>query len=199
MRKVICTKMMMIVAWALTLAVAAAAQNAPKPPEVPKPLIPLKVDVVINEYSGAKKITSLPYAIYVHSNQRGNSTLRMGLRVPIVVGVASLNSKTASNLIRYQDVGTDIDCGVTSVDNAAYEVSLSVQWSSLYSPSTSSAENGSEVQVSHDSYHPIFSNFSTNLKLLMRDGQTIESTMATDPISGHVIKVDTTLHVMKGE
>lgn len=188
MRKVICTKMMMV-AWALMLAGTAAAQTAPKPPETPKPLIPLKVDVVINEYAGAKKISSLPYAIYVHSNQRLSSSLRMGLQVPIVIG--------GPRDITYRDVGTDIDCQVNSIDRDNYKVSLKVRWSTLYSPPSGPTEEGANPQISHDPDHPIFSNFSTSLNLLMHNDQTVESTMATDPISGHVIKVDTTLHVMK--
>lgn len=187
MRQAICTRVM-IVGWALALAGGAAAQTAPKPAEASKPLIPLKLDVVINEYAGAKKITTLPYSLYVHSNQRGNSSLRMGLRVPIGMGGTQYT---------YQNVGTSIDSQVSSIDIDTYEVDLSVNWSSVYSPPSASAEEGTGTQISHDPNRPIFSNFSTDLKLLMRDGQTVESTMATDPISGHVIKVDTTLHVMK--
>jgi hypothetical protein len=31
----------------------------------------------------------------------------------------------------------------------------------------------------------------------MRDGETAESTVATDPVSGHVMRISVTLHVVK--
>ncbi len=47
------------------------------------------------------------------------------------------------------------------------------------------------------SAQPVIRTFRTSLKLLMRDGQTVQSTMATDPVSGRVLKVDITLSVVK--
>lgn len=190
----------------LILAAAAAAQNAPKQP---KPLIPLKVDVVFNEYEGAKKASSLPYALSVNANDKGEyirSSLRMGLRVPF---------RTGGNQFQYQNVGTEIDCTAQTVDPGTVEISLGLRRSSVYSsqgvrfhganyefdrnlPEARGApEQGTEGRASTVPLGPVFSQFSTNLNLIMRDGQTIQSTMATDPVSGRVIKVDVTLHVVK--
>lgn len=181
----------------LLVAAAASAQNPVKHDEPPKPQIPLKVDVVINEYAGVKKISSLPYSLSVYANQRMDSSLRMGLQVPIIRGVTPINGKSAQNVIEYQDVGTNMDCGVHSSDGQHFQVDLGATWSSVYSPPNVLSEKEAGPQISRDPYHPIFSRFSASLHLIMRNGQTIESTVATDPVSGHVIKVDVTLHVMK--
>jgi hypothetical protein len=43
----------------------------------------------------------------------------------------------------------------------------------------------------------VFSGFRSSVQLLMRDGQTVQSMMATDPVSGRVLKIDVTLNVVK--
>jgi hypothetical protein len=47
------------------------------------------------------------------------------------------------------------------------------------------------------SSQPVVQQFKTEVELLMRDGQTIQSTLATDPVSGRVTKVEVTVNVMK--
>jgi len=48
-----------------------------------------------------------------------------------------------------------------------------------------------------DAAKPVVQSFKAELDLLLRDGQTIQSTLATDPVSGRVSKVDVTLNVLK--
>src|ERR1700722_20461450 len=46
----------------------------------------LKLTVVVTEFDGAKKISSLPYTFYVNVDDTGRhatSSVRMGLRVPV--------------------------------------------------------------------------------------------------------------------
>lgn len=190
----------------LIVAAVAAGQTAAKAPEAQKPLIPLKVDVTFVEYDGAKKISSLPYVLSVNANDRfgqPRTRLRMGLRIPISTGGNPFQ-------YQYQEVGTNVDCSAKSLEGNNFEVYLSVQRSSLYSPHNVSAhgalkefdadaspETNKESNNNSARSQPIFSSFSVDLNLLMRDGQTIQSTMATDPVSGRVLKVDVTLHVVK--
>lgn len=193
----------------LVLAVVAAAQNAPKAPQLTKPLIPLKVDVVFNEYEGTKLVSRLPYTLSVNANDKARdrqSSLRIGLGVPF---------RTGGNQFQYHNVGTEIDCSAHTVGADLVEVSLGLRRSFVYSSQRvgfhgasyefyesgqklhETPEPGSEGRASAVPLGPVFSHFSTNLNLIMRNGQTIQSTMATDPISGHVLKVDVTLHVVK--
>ncbi len=165
-------------------------------------MVPIKVQVVFKEYKGAKELSSLPYTIPAPaSNHPSKSTLRMGLRVPIPYGNGQFG---------YQNVGTDIDCIGSILGGGLFKIQLTLSRSSLYSPKNATFNTNSYVTQQPEisgkenksmafglAPQPIFSNFSTSLDLVMRDGQTIESTMATDPISGRVLRVDITLHVVK--
>ena len=44
---------------------------------------------------------------------------------------------------------------------------------------------------------PIIRNFRAELDLKLREGQSVESTVATDPISGKVLKVDISFAIVK--
>jgi hypothetical protein len=44
---------------------------------------------------------------------------------------------------------------------------------------------------------PILGNFSSESEFYLRDGQTAQSIMATDPHSGRVMKIEVTLNVVK--
>ncbi len=182
-------------ALALMLAPTGWAQDKAKRMEEVKTVTPLKVQVVFSEMDGDRKISSLPYTLLVMADDPGprvQSILRMGLRVPVTV--ATKDSPTA---IQYLDVGTNIDCSAGSAEDARFKVDLGVERSSLYSTSPEKKSLDWSPGDAPLSAQPIIRTFRTSLKLLMRDGQTIQSTMATDPVSGRVLKVDVTLSVMK--
>lgn len=208
MRRTICTKAMSV-AWVLMLAGTAAAQNAPKPAENEKNIVPIKVEVVFREYKGATEISSLPYTLTAIASEQwpDRTHLRMGISVPIITGGFGIPtgpeaSKMLSNTqFNYKNLGTDIDCRGKKLGGGLFEIALVVSRSSIYSSKAADSKEttGGITSPGIAPYTPIISSYSGSLYLVMRDGQTIESTMATDPVSGHVIKVDTTLHVMKGE
>ena len=151
-------------------------------------LIPVRVQVVISEYDGEKKISSLPYALLLNAPYSGRgerpSSIRMGLKVPIAV---------SANNIQYQDLGTNLDGWASRSEDGRFVLQLNVERSSTYA---SSATNGQSVPT-RDGNQPVIQSFRTHLELLIRDGQTIQSTVATDPISGRVSKVDVTLNLAK--
>ncbi|HEV2419688.1 MAG TPA: hypothetical protein VGX94_17970 [Terriglobia bacterium] len=160
-------------------------------------VIPVKVNVVISEYEGAKKVSVLPYTLSTFANKvkyAYQASLRMGLSVPMIYG---------SNQVSYKDVGTDIDCDIKPMEDNLFQVSVSLQRSSVYPPSSGEAKAAEEQLATMSrasairASDPIFGQFNAKFNAVLRDGQTKESTVATDPISGHVIKVDVTLHVVK--
>src|SRR5690242_2415557 len=58
-------------------------QEKPKTEEQ-KPSVPVKVQVVLAEFDGDKKISSMPYTFMVIAGGRHNSTyVRTGVRVPV--------------------------------------------------------------------------------------------------------------------
>ena len=82
-----------------------------------------KVDVLLSENEGAKRINTRAYTFVVESGR--TIRLRQGLRVPIMAG---------GNVpqIQYMDVGLGIDCEVAEVENGV-RVNVSVDESSLAS------------------------------------------------------------------
>jgi len=167
--------------------------GAGKPAETGNTITPLRVQVIFTEYDGDKKISSLPYTFLVNADDRGApAAVRMGLRVPIEIS----SSNSGVKQIQYQDVGTNLDGRAEKTDDGRFLLKLSVEKSSVYLPSANqktASVGGNEISSSQ----PIVQQFRTQVNLLVRDGQTIQSTVATDPVTGHVTKVDVTLNVIK--
>jgi hypothetical protein len=168
------------------------SDDAPKPAHAEPAITPLRVQVVFTEYDGDKKVSSLPYTLLVNADDKGPpSAVRMGLRVPIEVSGAPGNHQ-----IQYQDVGTNLDGRADRADDGRFLLKLNVEKSSIYTPSESQ-KSASVGGNGLSDKQPIVQTFRTQVNLLIRDGQTMQSTVATDPISGHVTKVDVTLNVIK--
>lgn len=148
----------------------------------------VRIDLVLTEYDGQKKISSLPYTIYAESQQhRGGPAgrLRMGVRVP---GPAD-----SSGNFQYVDVGTDIDCSPWTLSDGTYDVSISVNRSSIYAPSQGQNE-AEQIPVNG---RMVIRNFWTAFDLRLHDGETTDGTSAADPLNGHILKISVTLHVIK--
>jgi len=182
---------------AMTLPIALRAQDKPQPKSLIPSLIPLRVQVVFSEYEGEKKIATLPYSIAVNANERQDgglfgrmTSLRMGIQVPIGTG--------KNGDINYQNVGTDVDCWAASTEDGSFHVSLSATRSSLYTPSSDSERKSvGYVGAVEARGEPMIRRFHASFNLLLRDGQTIENTMATDPVTGHLWKIAVTLRAVK--
>lgn len=151
--------------------------------------IPIKLTVVFNEYDGNTKVSSLPYVMPCKAaNPRDMSTLRMGFEVPYT---------TKENDIQYRSVGTNIDCGSSLPDeHGGFMIALDVEHNVVY---TRTGPNG-EMRPGTPSGGgaPVTGGIRASLRdLLLRDGQTVTALTATDPVSGHVWKVEVTLNVVK--
>ena len=158
-----------------------------------KAVTPLRVQVIFTEFDGDKKIGNLPYTFLVNADDRGaRAAVRMGLRVPIEAS----SSNTGVKQIQYTDVGTSLDGRAEKTEDGRFLLMLSVEKSSAYLPGANekpASVGGNEIS----SAQPTIQQFRTQVNLLIRDGQTIQSTVATDPITGHVTKVDVTVNVVK--
>ena len=171
------------------------AQDKPAAPakEAKAPVVPLKVQVVISRYQGEKKISSMPYALTLNAGNR--STLRMGTQVPVMMVSPApaqvVDGKTIPQLgpIQYKDVGTNIDCSSTALDDGRFLLSITVDDSSVY-PDEQSALTGSKG-------NPWFRSFRASNSMVLKNGETGQFTTATDKVSGEIVKVDVTLTVMK--
>jgi|HubBroStandDraft_2_1064218.scaffolds.fasta_scaffold356639_2 hypothetical protein len=158
----------------------------------------LKVTVVVTELDGAKKVSSLPYAFYVNvddTSHHPTSSVRMGLRVPVATGVFSNNTNQPTQF-QYMDIGTNLDCAANSTSDSRYKLILSVDRTSLSTPEdkkSTAATEGLNISTAN----PIVQHFSSSYNLMIRDGQTIEATSTSDPISGHVLQISVTTNVVK--
>ncbi len=169
---------------------------------------PLRVQVVFSKYQGEAKVGSLPYTITCNAGERSPAVLRMGIEVPVPVPIGpSKENATVFQSIQYKNVGTSIDCraGVAAADGR-FRLELNIEQSSIYSTvddkgrraggasGDGRAQNVNEVGGGGV---PMFRTFRATFVPLLRDGQTVQYTAATDPVSGEVVKIDVTVTVVK--
>ena len=175
-----------ILALMVLLVPRASAQDKAKTVDTAKVVVPLKVTVVFTEFDGEKKLSSLPYALFLKAEESPTrkfvGTVRMGVRVPI--GTSGKESG-----ITYLDVGSNLDCQVQPADDGKYLVDLTVERSSIYPNSASTDQHSADQRPSE---HPLIRTFRASLAVMLRDAQTTQTTVATDPLNGHVVKVDVT-------
>lgn len=175
---------------------SAAKQEKPTSAPEPAGAVALRVSVVISRYQGEKKIGSLPYVFGVTTNDRTN--LRMGSDVPIVSRAPKTGDAPFPN-VSYRSVGTNIDCiAFPPGPGGVFKLTLTIEDSSVHlDPGQKPGAPGGSFIPGMVNDFPSFRTFRTNFGALLRDGQTMQHTSATDPVSGEVMRVDVTLNVMK--
>ena len=165
-------------------------QEKPKSEERATVLIPIKVQVVFTEFEGEKKISSMPYAFTVPAGDKAGvnngASIRTGVRVPIEID--GKDQKTT-----YIDVGSNIDCRIQSGEDGRFLVTLNFDRSAIYPNKTPEGER----LVNEPNGQPVVRQFRTSESLLLRDGQTSENTLSTDPLNGHTMRVSVTINVQK--
>jgi hypothetical protein len=156
----------------------------------------LKLQVLITEYSGSQKLSSLPYTFYIvdQGNHSNRGSVRMGTKVPMRQGTVTANG-TTSDQITYQDVGTNIDCQFIPPrgQDGRYHLAFSIQRSSVISSTGLDIKPGETIPTGQ----PLIRSFQENFDLFLRDGQTVEGASSVDPATGNVMKVDVTLNLQK--
>lgn len=169
---------------------APAAQAAPSRTQA---LVPLKVTLVFARYQGDKKISSVPYTLFVTANLPERTSLRMGNQVPVPTTVFGASTGAGAATVpqtsyQYREVGTNIDCTAQTAADGFYRVTLTVADSSVAFP-----EGDASARIAA----PTFRSFNSTFNILLRDGQTVQYTSAADPISGQVVKLDASVNVLK--
>jgi hypothetical protein len=195
----------LVVLWVFSVSASAQEKNEAAPPAKSATLpranwvTPLKVQIVLTKHQGDRKVASLPYTMTCNADDRAPVGLRMGIEVPVPV----LQPKDGAQSFQYRSVGTNIDCRASTLEDGRYRVELTVEHSSVYSPlddkdSRTAGAPGAAMPIaaSHLSA-PVFRNFRSNFNPVLRDGQTVQYTAATDPVSGEVVKLDVTVTSLK--
>ncbi len=179
-----------------------SAQDKPKAEESHKAEVrttPVKVQIVFTEFEGEKKLKSLPYVLYINApdapDWRSSSfvKLRVGSRVPVYTG-----GNTGS--MTYLDVGTNIDgrAAYSGDGRLLLQTKIERSWveGGVSVPVAKSDGSASETSSGHFQ-EPIVRQFVSELDLKLREGQSVESTMATDPLNGKVLKIDISFTIVK--
>ena len=102
--------------------------------------------------------------------------------------------------MQYIDVGTSIDSRAISSESGRFDLSLNLERSwvegDVLAPMEKATAQATDAHVG-PFRDPIIRQFKTELNLTMRDGQTTQSTLATDPLSGKVTSITVTMNVVK--
>jgi hypothetical protein len=173
------------------------AQEKPKP-DTKAPATTLKVQVTFAEQEGEKKLANLPYMFYVKAVEPGPNPwtkVRMGSRVPVATG-----TDKGSIQFQYIDVGTNIDARGFAADDGRFDIALNLERSWVEGEVPVPAEKPAEATLNTSPgqfKEPVIRQFKTELTLTMRDGQTIQTTQAADPLSGRVLTITVTMNVVK--
>lgn len=191
------TPILAVLAMLLCGAVGRTQEKA-NPSEKTKPSIPVKLTVVLTENDGDKKVASLPYTILVNADTGGpggpgvhvpySSFTRIGVRVP-VAGAGKEGQST------FVDVGSNIDCGVQTEEDGRFTVRLNFERSSLYFQGKGEEKGTIKTAETGQPYIPTIR--AQSLLVTVKDGQSLEVLTATDPLNGHVFRLNLTLNVQK--
>jgi hypothetical protein len=174
------------------------AQDAPKAEEkhASTATTPVKVLIVCTEFEGEKKVKSLPYTIYVNAPNAeelkpGWTKVRIGSRVPVFVG---------NNQMQYMDVGTNIDAraSYTAEGRLLLYLVLERSWveGDVAVPMEQPGTQGSDAHAGQFR-EPIMRQYKFDLDLRLREGQSTEANVATDPLSGKVLKADVSFTLVR--
>ena len=158
-------------------------QQAQTQTKTDKPIIPLRVQVTLSRYEGEKRTSNLPFTLWVNANGE-TTTLNVGARVP--TPTTTVTPVQAVESYSYNPVGTNLSSSATSLDDGRFNLALSISDSSLVP--TKGAGGGNL---------PTFQSFSSQNRLLLRDGQTAQFIAATDKVTGEVTRVEVTIAVIK--
>ena len=183
-------KILLVCAFCLMMVSFSAAQE--KSAEKAKPAIPVKIQLILSEFDGEKKVASLPYTIMMQADPSGghasySSFTRIGVRVP--VPGAGKDGQTS-----FVDVGSNIDCGVQAEDSGRFTVRLNFERSSLYFQGRGEEKGNIRTTEGGQPYIPTLRAQST---VLVAEGQNMEVLTATDPLNGHVFRINLTLNLQK--
>lgn len=150
----------------------------------------LRVQVVFTEYEGDKKLKSLPYSFLVTTHTRDawpEAKIRVGSRVPVYTG-------GEHGSVTYMDVGTNIDCRAEAVAEGQYRVYLNLERSWVDGDVLVAVEKANPPQAFHE---PVVRQYRTELSPVLKDGQSVETSLATDPLSGKVVKLEVSISPVK--
>lgn len=169
---------------------AGHAQEKTKTEGQKRVITPVKIQVALTEYDGDKKVAVLPYSFLMNSEKGYNTNYENFLRVGVRVPVPGVEKESKPE---YIDVGSNIDCGVTTQDDERFSIRLRIERSSLYGAKKDDINAAAVAEAGQ----PLVPTFRSQSLIVLKDGQTAEIISAADPLNGHVFRISVTLNVQK--
>jgi Flp pilus assembly secretin CpaC len=183
----------------VSIAVSAGAQNQPPSAAgVSAVSIPLRIQLVIARYQGEKKISSVPFTLFVNATDLANhaeeqSRVQIGVEVPMPAvpppAEAKPNAAGQAAPLQYRPFGTNINCFAKVLDNGRFKLSIAIDESMPYTDQDRARSTTSPA--------PVFRSSRVSSFVVLKDGQSEQFSTATDRFSGEVVKMDVTLSVVK--
>jgi hypothetical protein len=165
---------------------AAGRQTAGEAPQ-------LKVQITLSRSKPGAETTTLPFELMILADGRQNTTVNVGVDVP---------TPGSEGSIRYRRVGNNISVSRASYTNGAVRLDISVEDSSIHTDTATQAQRstavvpttGGNVMVPilagpQATTWPTFRSFQTVASLSMREGETVQFTLATDKQTGETLRV----------
>lgn len=148
----------------------------------PRAPVPIKLQIVFEKYQGEKRLTSEPYTLSLNANDR-MGRIRMGVEVPMRMD--RVNDRDVPGNVIYRSVGNAVDCTATSLDPVRFKVDCTFEQSSV---APNPPNTGSFPLMP-----PLLRNFRTETGAILRDKQSVQFAIGTDPLSGERVLVSLTL------
>jgi type II secretory pathway component GspD/PulD (secretin) len=155
-------------------------------------VIPLKVTVVVTRHKSDKAqtvVSRMPFEIWV--NTGSSATLRFGSEVPVpttrIASVEGSEKNTPVTSFTYRSVGTSITVSAQDHGEGRYRLDVSIEDSQIIPLATGPDVGGPRTGNQ---------SFRSATQPILRDGQTVQHSLATDIVTGDVIKAEVTLNVV---
>lgn len=192
-------KMVRIVAFAALFGITGATlrgQETPRPDtqkeDQARVFSTVKVHFVLTEFEAEKKVASLPYAFLMNTEkEKGlgsphySSFIRTGARLSV--------SPDKDGKMQYLEIGSNIDCALTTDDAGQYLMRFQFERTALAPPATSDYK-GDQV-LNYAGFR--LPTFRSNATVPLKEGRPTEVMSAADPLTGHTYILTVTVTAQK--
>lgn len=185
----------MAVVVGIVMATGTGQAQGPAPQQKAEPaVVPLKVTVVMTRYKSDKAqtvVSRLPFELWV--NTGSSATIRLGSDVPVptitmVQGEGADKKSTPVASFNYRPIGTSVTVNAHDHGEGRYRLDVSIDDSQILPAATDPDLGGPRTA---------FQSLRTATQPILRDGQTVQHSLATDRMTGDVTKIELTLNVVK--
>jgi hypothetical protein len=181
------TRVLILAVTVLTFLGACSAKAQDKPNLNDRALTPLKAQIVFTEFEGDKKVKSLPYTMVFTAGlphrESETAKLRVGSRIPVLAG--------KDGQFQYVDIGTNLDCRAERLEDGRFGIKLSLERSWVQSEMHLGPDQPANTTTAAAEFNqPVIGGYRTDSYLIARDGQTVETTVATGPRNGKQLKIE---------